>query len=118
MNPYAILIAATAFLALGSGVLWYRGEAIAAAAERDRARADLAVAADANAAQQATIGRLRAEAEANDRLVAKMADDIAAINSAVAETNEAIVDLKEANEDVRAYLGTAVPPDVERLLNR
>lgn len=106
------------FMAVIAGLLWYRGEAISAAAERDRARADLQVAVDANAAQQATIGRLRADAEANDRLLADMAAQIAIITSKVTETNAALSDLKETNADVRDYLSTPVPPDLDRLLNR
>ena len=92
--------------------------AISAEATAARAKADLATAEVANAAQQETIGRLRASAEANDRIVAKMADDLAGINAAVADTNQQIGDLKDANEAVRDYLARAVPADLDRLLNR
>lgn len=115
---YIRFAALVAFMALGLVALWYRGQAAHAVAERDAARADLAIAVDANRAQQATIGRLRAEAEANDRLLAALADDVEAIRKGQEQTTQAIGDLKDANEDVRAYLGGAVPADLERLLNR
>ena len=107
-----------AFLALGAVALWYRGEAIDAEADAARARADLSTAVAANNVQEETIGRLRADAARNDRILAKMADDIAGINSTTAETNQQIGELKDANEDVRAYLAGRVPADLDRLLNR
>lgn len=109
---------AIGFLSLAGVALWYRGQAIAATAQAAQARADLDTAVAANRAQEETIGRLRASAEANDRIVAEMADRLAAINEAVTETNEAVGDLKDANEDVRDYLGTRVPADLDRLLNQ
>src|SRR5690606_6777363 len=63
-----------AFLALGGTALWYRTEAISAEAAARQARADLTAAEAANRAQQETIGRLRASAEANDRIIAQMTD--------------------------------------------
>jgi LysB family phage lysis regulatory protein len=107
-----------AFLTLGGVALWYRSEASDARAEARQAKADLHTAEAANVAQQETIGRLRASAEANDRIVAKMADDLSGINAAVAKTNQQIGDLKDANEAVRDYLARAVPADLDRLLNR
>lgn len=111
----AILIA---FLGLGLVALWYRGEAIDAAAATARARADLSTAVAANKVQEETIGRLRADAAHNDKILSQMADDIAGINSATAETNLQIGELKDENEDVRAYLAGRVPADLDRLLNR
>jgi LysB family phage lysis regulatory protein len=107
-----------AFLGVGGIALWYRSEASDARADARQAKADLVTAKAANAAQDQTIGRLRASAEANNRIVAKMADDLAGINAAVADTNQQIGDLKDANEAVRDYLARAVPADLDRLLNR
>lgn len=118
IRAYLALGILIAFLALCGLALWYRGEAISAVADALKARADLATAEAANKAQQETIGRMRASAEANDRIVARMADDLADINAAVADTNQQIGDLKDANEDVRAYLAGRVPADLDRLLNR
>lgn len=113
-----IAAAAIGFLSLVGMALWYRSEAISAAADAAQARADLNTAVAANRAQEETIGRLRASAEANDRIVAEMADRLATINEAITETNQAVGDLKDANLDVRDYLGTAVPPDLRLLLDR
>lgn len=113
-----LAVVAISFLSLGGAALWYRGQAISAAAEAAQARADLNTAVAANKAQEETIGRLRASAERNDRIVAQMADDVAAINSAITETNEAVGSLEKSNEDVRAYLATRVPADLDRLLNQ
>lgn len=118
LRLYLALGLLAAFLALGGVAIWYRGQAISAEAETRKAKADLATAIAANAAQQETIGRLRASAEANDRIVAAMTDQLAAINAAVADTNQQIGDLKDANKDVRAYLAGRVPADLDRLLNR
>jgi LysB family phage lysis regulatory protein len=115
---YLALAVLIAFLCVGGVALWYRSEASDARAEARQAKANLATAEAANAAQQETIGRLRASAEANDRIVAKMADDLAGINAAVTDTNQQIGDLKDANEAVRDYLARAVPADLDRLLNR
>ena len=118
LRAYFALGVLIAFLVLGGITLWYRSEAIGATADAAQARADLSTAVAANKAQEETIGRLHADAAANDRILAKMADDIAGINSATAETNQQIGELKDANEDVRAYLGAAVPADLKRLLDR
>ena len=106
------------FAGMGVAVYKYKADAADARAEARQAKADLGAAEAANAAQQETIGRLRASAEANDRIVAKMADDLAGINATVAETNQQIGDLKDANEAVHDYLARAVPADLDRLLNR
>lgn len=103
---------------LVAGLLWYRGEAISAQADAQQARANLAVAEDANKAQEATIGRLRATEEANAKQVAELLDQLDQINKAMAETNDAIKALEKVNADVAAYLGAAVPDDLRKLLNR
>lgn len=115
---YVRLAVLVVMLALAAVAFWYRGEAISAEAAAARAKADLAGAVAANAAQQETIGRLRADAARNDRILSQMADDIAGINSATSETSQQIGELKDANEDVRAYLAGRVPADLDRLLNR
>jgi hypothetical protein len=109
---------ALASLSLAGVALWYRGQAIAAEADRERAIGDLNTAVAANHAQQETIGRLRASAKANDRIITEIAEQIAEIGEAVTETNQAVGDLKDANEIVRAYLASPVPPDLKRLLDR
>lgn len=103
---------------LVAALLWYRGESIAAKAERDRAWADLRVAVEANRTNLDTIAKLRAEAEANDRLAAELVTKLDDINRQMDEANKALGELGDANEDVRGYLDTLVPDDLQRLLNR
>ena len=115
---YLYLGAAFVMACLVSGLLWFRAEAASARAELDLARVDLRIAEDANAAQQATIGRLRASEEANNKIIADMAADLDAIRQGQDETTEAIGELKESSDDVRAYLGTVVPAGLQQLLNK
>lgn len=118
MLTYLRLGLLIAFVAIVGVALWYRGEAIRAHAARDRALADLGAAVAANRAQEATIGRLRATAEINDRLLAEIAEQLASINAGVADQAEAVKELADANEDVRAYLGQPVPDALRLQLDR
>ncbi|MGS1093129.1 hypothetical protein ACVCNR_00910 [Aquamicrobium terrae] len=107
-----------AFLGLAGVAAWYRGDAIAAQAEAAEARRNLDAAVAANEAQQAAISRMQATAAANERIISQMADQVAAINETMNETSQQIGELKDANEDVRAYLAGRVPADLDRVLNR
>jgi LysB family phage lysis regulatory protein len=118
IRAYVALAVLLAFISLGGVALYYRAEAADAAKEAQQAISDRDTAIAANKAQEATIGRLRASAEANDKIMAQMAEQIAAINDATAQTSEDIGKLKDANKDVRAWLNGLVPPDAERLLNK
>ncbi len=118
LRAYIALAVMLAFMTLGGVALYYRAEAADAAKEAQQAISDRDTAIAANKAQEATIGRLRASAEANDKIMAQMAEQIAAINDATAQTSEDIGKLKDANKDVRAWLNGLVPPDAERLLNK
>lgn len=107
-----------AFLAVGSTALWYRGNAIEAQAERDKAVRDLGVVVGANKVQEETIGRMRAEADFKDRLVAKLAGDVAAINDNLAKTTRDLAELKDADPAVHDYLDTPVPDALRRMYDR
>lgn len=109
---------ALAFASLAATTFYYRGNAISAQAEAAQARANLAVAEDANKAQQETIGRLRASEAANAKNVADLIDELAAISAKMDEANDAIQALEKKNADVAAYLGAAVPDALRQLLNR
>ena len=99
-------------------IFYYRGDAISARADADRARADLETAVAVNQAQAETIGRMRAQQAANDKLLADMADQIAAINANAQAYAEAIEALKNADQSVRDYLNAVLPPDLGVQLNR
>lgn len=96
----------------------YRGNAIAAQAAERQARADLATAKGVNDANQETIGRMKASADAKDKLLADIAGQIATINDNMAENTAAVQGLKDANEDVRAYLTGVIPPALGLQLNK
>ena len=107
-----------ALLSMGILALWYRSEAIGAEAERDRARADLTLAADANRKAVATIADMQAQARRDNQVTAAMVDELKRINEALAVQSAALTDLEKSNADVRAYLDTAVPDDLRRLYAR
>jgi len=118
LRAYIALAVLLAFMTLGGVALYYRAEAADAAKEAQQAISDRDTAIAANKAQEATIGRLRASAEANDRILSKMADDIAGIHNAAQETNDEIGKLRDENQEVRDYLGVSVPDSVKRVLDR
>ena len=118
LRAYIALAVLLAFMTLGGVALYYRAEAADAAKEAQQAISDRDTAIAANKAQEATIGRLRASAEANDKILSKMADDIAGIHNAAQETNDEIGKLRDENQEVRDYLGVSVPDSVKRVLDR
>lgn len=111
-------IVALAIAGLTATMFYYRAEAATAAADAAQARANLAVAEDANRAQEETIGRLRASEAANAKAIAEFVDQLEAINKAVADTNESVDNLEKSNATVAEYLRTAVPDDLRKLLDR
>lgn len=118
VRAYIALAVLLAFMTLGGVALYYRAEAADAAKEAQQAISDRDTAIAANKAQEATIGRLRASAEANDKILTRMADDIAGIHNAAQETNDEIGKLRDENQEVRDYLGVSVPDSVKRVLDR
>lgn len=107
-----------AFLSLGIWGVYQRSNAISARAERDKAYADLRLAVDANRTNQETIARLKADAERDNQLSAEVLAALDRISADVAEGNKTLDEMKDANEDVRAYLSGRVPADLDKLLNR
>jgi LysB family phage lysis regulatory protein len=118
IRAYIALAVLLAFTTLGGVALYYRAEAADAAKEAQQAISDRDTAVAANKAQEATIGRLRASAEANDKILSKMADDIAGIHSTTSETNDEIGKLRDENQDVRDWMAGRVPPGIGKLLDR
>ena len=109
---------ALAMLGLGAWGAWQRGNALAALAERDKARAETAHAVDANRTLDAALKRAQAQAAINDRILLGVSAELAKINATIAENTAAVTLLGESNEEVRAYLGTLVPDALELQLNR
>lgn len=105
-------------LGLGLTAAIYRGNAIDAEAERDKALADLGVAVDANKVQEETIGRMRAQEAENDRLLAQLAGSVAAINDNLAKTTRELSELKDADPAVHDYLDSPVPGPLQRMYDK
>ncbi len=118
LKLYLAGAAVLVFAAVLGAALWYRSQAISAQAQAVQARASLDTAVAANKVQEETIGRLRASAAVNDRIMAGLTEQLASINASITETNQQIGDLKDANEDVRAYLSGLVPAELKRVLDR
>lgn len=109
---------ALAFVALAATAFYYRGNSIAAEAEAARARADLVVAASANAEAVKTIDALQEQARTDGRLIASWVDEMRKINEAVKAQDIALDELGKANAGVLRFLDDAVPADLCRLYNR
>lgn len=118
MLTYLRIGALVVMLTIVAAALWYRGEAISAAAERDKAVAALDIAVDANKAQEKAIAALQREAEENDRLTAELTSRLAGVNAALQHANAALADLRNQDEDVRSYLDAPVPDALRRLYDR
>lgn len=113
MYLYGLL--ALIIVVLGGAVYKYRGDAIQerATAALERSRAETAI--SANAAQEATIGRLRATIEANEKLAAEHALEVREFNERFATLNEQLRDLVSKNAEVRDFLDIPVPDALRRL---
>lgn len=115
-------LVALAFMGLGLAVYHYKvaaldaeAETVQAKAETRQTKADLKVATDVNDANQATIGRLQAQAASDAKLTAQLAEQIAAANQAFIDNNAALTALKDANADVSQFLALPVPADLRKL---
>lgn len=115
MRLYLMLGVALVMACLGGAVLYYRGNAISAAAEAAQARANLAVAEDANKEAVRTIDALQEQARQDSRLTASLIEEMRKINDGIAAQNAALGDLEKANVDVRTFLDAAVPADLRKL---
>lgn len=114
---YLALGTLIAFLGVGGVALWYRGEAIHAAATAAQAKADLNTAVEANKQAVAAIDALTKQAEADSKLTASLVEQTRAISDNLASNNQKLVDLEKSNAAVRDYLDAAVPADLDQLFH-
>lgn len=103
---------------LVAAVAIYRGNAISAQAEAKQAKADLATATAVNDANQATIGRMQAQAASDAKLTAELAQQLADANQVFIDNTAALHQLKDANADVSHFLALPVPADLRKLYDR
>ncbi|RWN30141.1 MAG: hypothetical protein EOR97_17365 [Mesorhizobium sp.] len=124
MQARLILLGLVVFALMGVGLVAYHYKVAArdaeaatvqAKAETRQTKADLKVATDVNDANQATIGRLQAQAASDAKLTAQLAEQIAAANQAFINNNAALTALKDANADVSHFLALPVPADLRKL---
>ena len=118
MRVYLALGVVIAFLGVGLLAYKYRGDAIGARAEAARIAGELQTAVGVNRVQEATIGRMRAQAEADARGAAELAEQLAALNAAMQANNAALAELRKSNATVSDYLDTPVPDDLRRMYAR
>ncbi|RWE78530.1 MAG: hypothetical protein EOS63_17395 [Mesorhizobium sp.] len=111
-------VLAIVIIGLVATVAIYRGNAISAQAEAKQAKADLKLAKDVNDANQATIGRMQAQADTSARLTADLARQLADANQVFIDNTAALHQLKDANADVSHFLALPVPADLRQLYDR
>lgn len=112
---YLALGVVIAFLGVVGVALWYRGEAISAAATAAQAKADLAATVEANKQAIAALDALQKQAEADSKLTASLVEQTRAINDNLTANNQKLVDLEKSNAAVRNFLDLSVPPDLDQL---
>lgn len=110
------LALALVFAAVCGLALWFRGQALAATAERDSARSSLAAAQAANDAQKAAIERLTAGRAIDDKLLTDLQGRLGELAAQTQQATTAIRDLERSNENVKAYLAGRLPDELRRLL--
>lgn len=110
--PYAIIALCVA------AIFYYRYDGAQAHATAALTQVQLDGAVLTNAQQQKTITSLVELRAASDAIVAKLSDDVAANNKAVADSNKAFIDLYGSDPDAKAFAARAVPDGVKRLHNR
>lgn len=117
-NPWVLGGLGAVFAGLFIVVLYYRGEAISAEAERDAIKIERDAAHREIARQNDYIAKVDKLRDTTDAIIAKLFNEIADINKQAEETSESIRDLEKTDEEVRQLLERALPDALKRLLNR
>lgn len=118
IRAYLALGVLIAFLGLGGIALWYREQAISAAADAAKSRAELSDAKAANKAAVDTITALQEQARMDNKLAAAVLDQVQAIRDSQAEQSAKLDNLEKDDAAAHDYLGAPVPDSVCRLYNR
>lgn len=114
---YAALGGLLVLSALVGTILYYRGEARDARWSAKWATEQMNTALVANASQARYIEQIALLRADTDKAISALADKIDAIHKEAAEQTQAIRDLEQTNETVRAYLSGAVPSELIRVLD-
>lgn len=114
---YLWAVGAAVLAGLVLAILYYRGEAISATAERDRLKTDLATVRAVNDMQKAVMERLTALRSVDDKLMVDLQARLSELTQQTEQATDAIRDLEKTSADVRAYLAAPVPAELRRMLN-
>jgi len=112
LAPYVIiaLLAATVF--------YYRAEVANADKQNIKLSTELTSVTATAKQQEKTINTLLEMNAAKDKIVSDIVDNVASINENTRQLSKDIGELKESDTDVKTLLDTAIPPELNRLLNR
>lgn len=114
---YVIGAAALAFVGTWAGLLYYRGDAIAARADAARYAQERNTLIAVGEAKDREIARLVRQRNIDDNVLADIRKELQSISEAQTQASLALSELESANEGVRLFLDTALPDDLKRLLN-
>lgn len=110
--PYAI----GALLLIG--LLFYRGQAIKAEAERDLLQDRLTVALIQNREKDKTIALLESWKEKTDGILTDLTSKIETLAAESQDIQDEITNLGKTDADAKTWLDTAVPDPVRRVLRK
>jgi len=117
-NPWVLGSAGVLFFGLVAAVLFYRGAAIKAEAERDAVTIERDAANREIARQADYIVKVDKLRDTTDAILAKLWTEIADINKQAEQTSSSIRELEKTDEEVRQLLERDLPDALKRLLNR
>jgi len=117
-KAYAALGVLALIAGLFSWAMWLRGDLATAKANLATTEQSLKIAVAVSKEKDNTIRTLGDRAAITEDVLRGVAEDIRKINETTAATNQAVDDLGEANPDVKSFLNTPLPPELDRLLNK
>lgn len=118
IRGYLTLVVLAVIVGLGGLVLWYRADLATANAALATTQQNLKISAALNDEKDKTIQMQVDRAKVTEDILRDVRKDVDAINAATAETNKSLEDLGNTNPDVKSFLLTKLPPELDRLLNK
>lgn len=112
------LAALIVILALSTGLFLYRGQAIAAKAEKAQVEVALATALSVNETNKATIDRLTTYRAIDDKLMIELNGRLTGLATQADAAQRSVRELEKINANVAAYLASTLPDELKRVLNR
>lgn len=114
----AALVLLLVIASLTGAVYYYKNEATEARADAAREKAEKEIVIAANKEQQKAMDDLVEANRKNSVVTAAVFTKLEEISKDTAENSAAVVELKETNDDVKAYLSNLVPGDLQLQLNK